>query len=374
MPTLKPTVIDLFAGVGGLSLGAVRAGFDLKLAVELDKHALAAHTLNFPKFYHSDGDVAEYDGDRLLWDAGLLKGELTGLIGGPPCQGFSVIGHREVIDPRNDLFGKFFGLVAECRPKFFVAENVLGILDKQYDDIRDSALSRIPEDYTVLEPIRIKASDYGAPTIRERAFFIGYLHNEMEPITRKQIESAKVDTPTTVEQALFGLPVEIDSHWLTEAQSWRLVRDLPNSRFYNRVSGKRPGGVGDKEAVERHRMEAMVSGCFGTRHTPEVRDRYDRLVQGKQDEISKSVRLKPDGFCPTIRAGTAVDKGSFQAVRPIHPSQPRVITPREAARLQGFPDWFRFAPSKWHSFRQIGNSVSPIVAEAVLKAIRFNLT
>jgi len=91
------------------------------------------------------------------------------------------------------------------------------------------------------------------------------------------------------------------------------------------------------------------------------------------DKVSKFPRLSWDGLCPTLRAGTDSSRGSYQAVRPIHPDKNRVITPREAARLQGFPDWFQFSPTKWHSFRQIGNSVSPFVAEAVLDVIRCKL-
>ncbi|MCL0160516.1 DNA cytosine methyltransferase, partial [Klebsiella pneumoniae] len=87
------------------------------------------------------------------------------------------------------------------------------------------------------------------------------------------------------------------------------------------------------------------------------------------DKISRSQRLDPNGFCPTLRAGTGSDKGSYQAVRPIHPTQARVIAPREAARFHGFPVWFRFHPTKWHRFRQIGNSVSPLVSEAMLLPI-----
>jgi DNA (cytosine-5)-methyltransferase 1 len=101
-----------------------------------------------------------------------------------------------------------------------------------------------------------------------------------------------------------------------------------------------------------------------------VAKRYANVKQGASDKISKSKKLDPTGFCPTLRAGTGKDKGSYQAVRPIHPTKNRVITPREAARLQGFPDWFVFHKTKWHSFRQIGNSVSPIVAERLLNVIR----
>jgi DNA (cytosine-5)-methyltransferase 1 len=365
----RARVIDLFAGVGGLSLGAARAGFDVALAVELDKHALAAHTKNFPKAGHLRADIRRLSAEKLLWHAGIPTGELDGLIGGPPCQGFSVIGHRRVADPRNNLFQKFFALVRECRPRFFVAENVLGILDDQYGDIREEALGLLSRDYVLLDPMRLKASDFGAATSRERAFFIGYRADEVAALTHADFNGRKADKVSTVADALLGLPRRIFSKWLTEPQGWRNVDPLPKNAFGERIMDCIPQGIGDGEAIRRYREEGKVSGCLGTRHTAEVAARYARLKPGGKDDTSKSVRLNPVGLCPTLRAGTDAKRGSYQAVRPIHPTSPRVITPREAARLQGFPDWFQFAPSKWHSFRQIGNSVSPFLSEAVLSVI-----
>jgi DNA (cytosine-5)-methyltransferase 1 len=119
--------------------------------------------------------------------------------------------------------------------------------------------------------------------------------------------------------------------------------------------------------------EGIVSGFYDTTHAPNIIERYLELEPGKIDTISKSKKLQWNGFCPTLRAGTGADKGSFQAVRPIHPQQGRVITVREAARLQGFPDWFGFHHTKWHSFRMIGNSVSPIFSKALLSIIKENI-
>ena len=127
--------------------------------------------------------------------------------------------------------------------------------------------------------------------------------------------------------------------------------------------------MGDRAALRRLRKSNEVSGFLGTVHGAEIAGRYAGVETGKSDPVSKSPRLDLDGFCPTLRAGTGPDRGSFQAVRPLHPTEARVITPREAARLQGFPDWFQFDPTKWHSFRQIGNSVSPILAERIFAVI-----
>lgn len=364
----SPKIIDLFAGVGGLSLGAARAGFDVVLAIEKDKHAYAAHKVNFPNAKHSDFDISKIDGRHLLELANLEKGELDGLIGGPPCQGFSSMGHRNIDDTRNTLFSKFFELVEESQPKFFIAENVLGILDDQYRSIREHALAQVGSDYIVLPPMRLKASDFGAPTVRERVFFVGYKPQFVEALSAADFFNKKSNKPVYVKDALLGLPT-IRSNWILDSQGFRKVQQLPRSPYYDRIVGKIPAGVGCAQAITLYKSSRITTGCLGTLHSPEVKKRYDLLKNGQQDVVSKSIRLNRNGFCPTLRAGTGPDKGSYQAVRPIHPNSPRVITPREAARLQGFPDWFQFGPSKWHSFRQIGNSVCPLVAEIVCSVI-----
>jgi DNA (cytosine-5)-methyltransferase 1 len=368
--TSKPTVIDLFAGVGGLSLGAAKAGFRVAAAVELDPHALATHGINFPGTKHAGLDVAKLDGATLLELAGLREGELDGLVGGPPCQGFSSIGRRNVNDVRNDLFGHFFRLVKECKPRFFIAENVPGIMDEQYNDIRAEALNRVEGDYEILDPILIKADEYGAPTIRKRYFFIGYDRRRMpRGLSVEDFAPPAGTQPIVVSRALSGLPTAIDPAWQAEHEGWQKLRPGRRTDYVARLTDLIPAGVGDAKAITRLQRSGEVSGCLGTRHLPDVIDRFAALGPGQKDAISKAVRLDPNGFCPTLRAGTGKEKGSFQAIRPIHHLLPRVITPREAARLQGFPDWFTFHPTKWHSFRQIGNSVSPIVAESVLRVL-----
>jgi DNA (cytosine-5)-methyltransferase 1 len=368
MNSTAPAVIDLFAGVGGLSLGAARAGFNVKASVELDARALKYHALNFPNAIHLGRDVGALTGEDLLREAGIEKGQLAGLVGGPPCQGFSDMGRRVADDPRNSLLGAFFRLVAETNPAFFVAENVPGLLAERNAEKLREAIGLIPKSYTVLEPMIVKASDYGAPTTRTRVFFIGYRDDACSPLTHLSFK-AKLAEDIRVGFALSNLP-RLFSHWATEAESWRSVGSAGETEFEKRLSDTVPFGVGDATALQRYKSKRLVSGFLGTVHTPETVKRFQALAPGAIDSVSRAKRLQRDGFCPTLRAGTGPEKGSYQAVRPIHPSSPRVISPREAARLQGFPDWFQFHPTKWHGFRQIGNSVSPLVAEHVLSVIK----
>jgi DNA (cytosine-5)-methyltransferase 1 len=364
----KAVVIDLYSGVGGLSLGAARAGFCVQSAVELDVIASETHALNFPKARHLRFDLAKASGLKLLEASGVTGPEVDGLVGGPPCQGFSDIGHKAANDPRNDLLKHFFRLVSEIGPRFFLAENVPGVLAQRNAGILKEALRYIPERYTILPTFTVTASHFGAPTERTRVFFIGFDSERMN-----EVESADFLAPAGMEDArvsdaLVGLP-KIRSSWQKKEQSWRSVAELPDSFYGGRISGCIPADVGDPESLKLYAKSRIASGFLGTNHLPETVARFASLKPGEFDPVSKGRRLDPEGYCPTLRAGTGSDRGSFQAVRPIHPRSPRVIAPREAARLQGFPDWFQFHPTKWHSFRQIGNSVSPFVAEALLRKL-----
>jgi DNA (cytosine-5)-methyltransferase 1 len=364
--TNLPVLVDLFCGCGGMSLGAARAGFDVAAGVDVDHRALAAHTLNFSNSKDVSLDLSEATGRGILAAAALKPGQIDVVAGGPPCQGFSTIGHQNLLDERNLLIAHFLRLVDELRPRAFVLENVPGILDDRFTETLERALGKVSGQYEVLDPHPLVALEAGAPTLRKRVFIVGFRKSISIPKEFWDSHIHGQDVPV-VRHALDGLPLDVLADWKNSRGGKRSVRVSRSGAFFKAVTGRIPSGVGNREALESYLGKGIVSGCLGTVHSDELTSRYAALEYGKADHKTKSVRLDPDGYCPTLRAGTGPDRGSFQAVRPIHYLRPRVITPREAARLQGFPDWFQFDTTKWHSFRQIGNSVSPLVAEFVMK-------
>jgi len=296
----------------------------------------------------------------LLADVSRLKardirrcvGEVDGMFGGPPCQGFSNIGLRRKGDPRRDLLLDFFRLVAELRPSFFVMENVPGLGQSDTKHLLDRALESVSKNYKLLGPLIFDAAEFGAATRRPRLFVIGMDSSRSDPITKEEINRRK--RPAATVQAA-----------ISDLQNAKLIRNEDEYDVWKFSGGGRPS--------EYSRLLRSKTGEFTghtiTTHTREVKSRFAKVPQGEVDSVGRHPRLSWDGQCTTLRAGTGRDKGSFQSVRPIHPDKDRVITVREAARLQGFPDDFRFHPTTWHSFRMIGNSVSPIMARAIFSAI-----
>lgn len=368
MASERATLIDLFCGCGGFSLGAELAGFHILAAIDIDPVLQSAYRKNFPGTKAIEGDV----GQILRPDWRQLIGNVRpdGIIGGPPCQGFSRIGKRSKNDPRNSLIHHFYRHVDELRPKFFVMENVEGLLDEENRPVLMSAIERVSGRYTVLGPAVVNAADFGAATNRRRVVIIGYDPAECDPLSLERLQPSS-GRLATVREAIGDLPQPIEDIGRDDDFGWAKYPVASNGRLSSYARALReppPEGLGWTEAVRLHR-EGFVSGMRATRHTVAVAQRYASTECGKSDPISKSYRLEWGGQCPTLRAGTGAEKGAFQAVRPLHPAESRVVTVREAARMQAFPDWFVFHPTKWHSFRMIGNSVSPSVSFGLLPSM-----
>jgi DNA (cytosine-5)-methyltransferase 1 len=364
----RGTVVDLFCGCGGFSLGAELAGFRSLVALDIDPTLQSAYRRNFPKTRAIQADVADIEAADWHHLVGRTRPE--GVVGGPPCQGFSRIGKRRKNDPRNNLLGHFFRHVRILRPKFFVMENVEGLLDEGKIEFLREEIANLPSRYRVLDPITISAASFGAPTYRRRVVIVGYDPTEMDEITENDIQRTKRHL-VTVRDAIADLPGPIPESKTKGEFAWTKYPPRSDDCIpgYARLMRRPPPrGLGWPEAIELH-SKGYISGLTATNHSTEVARRYSVIAGGKSDPITKAYRLEWDGQCPTIRAGTGSDKGAFQAVRPLHPGKGRVITVREGARLQGFPDWFVFHPTKWHSFRMIGNSVSPF---CIARAFRPN--
>jgi DNA (cytosine-5)-methyltransferase 1 len=361
-------ILDLFCGASGFGLGAELAGFNLKVAVDIDAHVTASHLTNFPNCALKLADLSRVSLGELTANSPLEGERITGIIGGPPCQGFSHMGKRDENDPRNELVGAFFRLVMEGRPKFFVMENVPGILTGGFRSVLDDAIASLNGTYEILGPMLLNAADYGAPTNRKRVVVIGYDRNEFQPITAQNIHDARCQR-VSVEEALRDLPEPENAVEGLDGHHWADYPETLELSAYARLMRMPPSVDHSTDFVRAMWLRGVASGLKPTAHTAAVVNRFAALLPGGLDLPSKSRRLNPAGQCVTLRAGTASDKGSFQALRPIHPYANRMITVREAARLQGFPDWFQFHETIWHSFRMIGNSVSPIFAKAILQVI-----
>lgn len=347
--------IDFFCGTGGFSRGAHAAGFDVVAAYDNDPILTSSFGANFPDTDLVLTDIGELTSAQVQETVGEQPIDL--IFGGPPCQGFSSIGRRRKDDPRRRLLQSFFQLVADLAPRAFVMENVLGLGFKDTVPELDLALARLPKSYKTIGPMVIDAADFGSATKRKRLFLIGYDTQRCDPITVDDVMTLRRPA-ATVADALAGLSSICDKQASDDGFDWfRLRKNAKLSDYATRLV-----------AADRR-----TTGDMRTAHTPAVIARFGTVKPGQTDKVGRHQRLAWDGQCPTLRAGTGADMGSYQSVRPIHPSEDRVITVREAARLQGFPDDHLFHPTIWHSFRMIGNSVSPIVAEAVLSVVAAKL-
>lgn len=366
---IKPTLVDLFCGCGGFGLGAELAGFHSLAAIDIDKTLQSAYKNNFPKTNVITADLSKLEKND--WKKIINNIEIDGVIGGPPCQGYSRMGSGDISDPRRKLIDEFFRHVNILKPKFFIMENVEGLLDKKNRPQLDAALMKVDKCFTVLEPIVIDASKCGVPTSRKRVIVIGYDAKRISPLTKEQFffEEPLVTVSDAIQDLSEPITQSKDSNDLGFSP-YKFNNNLSNYAISMRKQP--PEGLGTNEAKLELKFQRS-SGYFETIHKPEVQKRYESIVPGKTDPVSRSKKLAWNGLCPTLRAGTGTDKGSHQAVRPLHPEHGRVITVREAARLQGFPDWFTFHPTKWHSFRMIGNSVSPLVSKKILSVIYTSL-
>lgn len=376
----RPIGVDLFAGAGGLGLGFEQAGFDVVAAVEIDPIHSAIHEYNFPQCAILSRSVAGLTGDEIRRRAGIGRRRVDVVFGGAPCQGFSMIGHRALDDPRNGLVRDFVRIVTELRASYFVFENVKGLTIGKHRGFLEELIEEFARaGYRTRLPWKVlDTAEYGVPQHRERLILMGArkgfrLPNYPEAIFRPADVEGRGRLPKgpSCADALDDLPDADRFEALNYSDEVRVLNWGKTSRYAKemRCIGEGSWHYGYERIWDRH----LLTSSLRTDHTVISRRRFDATWPGQVEQYSRFFKLSAEGLSNTLRAGTDSSRGAFTSPRPIHYFYPRCITVREMARLHGFPDWFRFHKTKWHGARQIGNAVPPplarVIALQVIKAL-----
>lgn len=370
----KLQMVDLFCGAGGLSLGFTQEGFVTALANDIEECCVDTYAHNHPETPRDHivlGDI------RLVMDhlEELLKDkEIDIVVGGPPCQGFSMANRQRLIDdPRNYLYKNYVEIVKRVQPKFFVMENVKGML---------SVSDQVKEDFRGIgydvECHILNAKDYGVPQNRERLIYIG---------NRLGVDNERIF------DEIFALAETIPNHVLKDALAG--LRELEASRKKNATEeGSAESGYRiekNNSVVEINEYVAYINQGREVPVTLNHKARYNndrdieifgRLYQGDKSDDPKIADIMPyarrndifkdkyfkleeDKVCKTITAHMKFDCNMY-----IHPTQARGLTPREAARVQSYPDDYYFRGAYTKTYMQIGNSVPPLLGRAVASVVK----
>lgn len=356
-----------------MSLGFEQAGFDIAAAVEIDPIHCAVHKFNFPQTAIIPHSVAKLTGPEIRRISGIGQRTVDCVFGGPPCQGFSLIGQRALDDPRNSLVMDFVRLVTELEANTFVFENVKGLtLGKQRVFLEELVREFEKNGYKVRLPWRVlDAATFGVPQHRQRLILFGSkeginLPDYPQPTTnpadgRKSIPGLPLGP--SCKDALGDLPNADQFMTLAETDKVKTQAFQKPSNFAAEMRCTTNDAW--HFSCVRNWDPNVVTSSARTVHTDISKRRFAETKHGGTEPISRFFKLSPDGLSNTLRAGTDGARGAFTSPRPIHYKYARCVTVREMARLHGFPDWFRFHSTKWHGGRQIGNAVPPPLARAV---------
>ncbi len=395
------TFLDLFCGCGGFSLGLERAGFRCLAALDFNPEAITTFKANFSKDTLAlRKDLTKFSPAKLAAILGVNSADV--IVGGPPCQGFSTVrqvdaanhGSRVRRDKRRYLYRIFLEYVAAFRPRIFVMENVLGIQSaakgRFFTQVQAEARAL---GYRVQAQVE-EAWKLGVPQKRRRQLVIGvrddipgYFPGELAPSRRSRREEAQT-SPGENESLVTSSPT---------IKLWDAIGDLPplaagaGQEECDYDLAYRAAHLATRGEAAKHHLESVLEISRATKLTAhrarphneqDLRD-FDRVREGEHGGEAEArgekmeftykrscfkdryKRQSREDLCSTIVAHLSKDGLGF-----IHPTQNRSLTPREAARIQSFPDWFQFPVARTHQFRLIGNAVPPLVAEAVGEELR----
>jgi len=358
--------VELFSGAGGLSIGLERAGFKIVLANEIETDFATTFSLNHPHTKVINDDIHNINFKEELKKLEINKISLVS--GGPPCQGFSTVGSKNKQDPRNSLFYEYLRVVSELNPDYVIFENVSGFKNMYEGEAFSSLLINLDNlGYNTVSGI-LEASDFGLPQIRLRTIVVGW---------KKLLNKISLPTPTHFDhQNLFG---DLQKHTLMDA-----ISDLPSieaNQSCNEYLSKPKNNYQKFIRGECKYLTEHNSSNYGSKMLeilsliPEggtIEDLPERL-RPKSYFKNTYARLLPNQPSPTITRNFGTPSSS----RCVHPFQNRALSTREGARLQGFPDSYRFFGSKTSKNLQIGNAVPPIfgevIAQQIIKSIAYKI-
>lgn len=320
------TYIDLFCGAGGFSLGFDKSGFQNIFSVDIQKDFCETYATNFPSHKLIQKDITQLSKEMILE---LINGKnVDVIIGGPPCQGFSMaggIGRRFIDDPRNRLFKEFVRVVEVARPKYFVMENVARLYTHNKNKTREEIIKDFNELGYKVECSVLNSADYGVPQVRKRVIFIGSRNNNIT-FPKKTHTCYK-----TVKEALDDLP-RLNSGEESTLLNHKAMKHTEQMLY--KMNFIQDGG--NRESIPVH-------------------------VRPSSGDVRKYIRYKSNKPSITIT-------GDMRKV--FHYSQNRALTVRELARLQTFPDNFEFKSSSIAQQQQVGNAVPPLMAEAISQHLK----
>lgn len=355
----KYNVIDLFCGCGGFSKGFGEAGYNIRFGIDMWTDAIITYKKNFPDAEVLNEDIIKVSGQDILMQTGLGREEIDVIIGGPPCQGFSVSGKRIIDDERNKLYKSYVQIVSDIRPKLFVMENVPGLVRL----FKGKVAEQVMEDFTGIGySVQMKilsADNYGVPQQRKRVFFVG-LRNDLvnaglEYHYPNPFMGNGTDRPAwTCSEAISDLDFVPDDKVMGEDIPYALpakneyqlkMREGSNSVLNHSVT---------IHTVRTKEIIAMVPDGGNYKNLPE------ELWSTRKVHIAWT-RMDSNKPCFTIDTGHN---------HHFHYKENRVPTVRESARIQSFPDTFEFTGIKTSQLKQVGNAVPPLLAKSIAESIR----
>ncbi len=371
----KLKVIDLFSGVGGLSYGfSHNDNFEIVTANEISPNIAKAYSLNHPGVKVYVEDIKNFTAKKVESDLRVTADEIDIIIGGPPCQAYSTVGKRLISDPRGKLFQEYYRVLKEFNPKFFLFENVKGLLSMNNGELLKTIITLFESlGYKVKYEI-LNAADYGVPQIRERVIIIGSKLKSDFEYPKPTHTSSENDSNLfytglkpylTLEDAISDLP------FISTNEEGFEYTSIPKNDFQRKMRTNAPEKLMDHNSPNNNEKLVKIMEALPDGGTPEDLPESLRPTSGFKNTYCRLWWKKP---CTTITRNLGTPSSS----RCIHPKAPRPLTTREGARIQSFPDNYIFYGSRGEKNLQIGNAVptflSIALADSILEVFKKEVT